>query len=93
MKTLDIKLNIHSNFNWKTIHEDILVLYNIHDTKVFIPLAEILLQGINTIDIEDIAVGPGPDVHYGYIYLADIGNNDENRDTFQIYRFPEQDFM
>lgn len=40
-------------------------------------------------DCEDIAIGTGPQQGQVYIYLADIGDNSENRSSVQIYRIPE----
>lgn len=40
-------------------------------------------------DWEDIAAGPGPDDNTGYIYIADIGDNEAVYDLKYIYRIPE----
>jgi hypothetical protein len=40
-------------------------------------------------DIEDIAVGPGPDSSTSYVYIGDIGSNDATRDKVRIDRAPE----
>jgi hypothetical protein len=40
-------------------------------------------------DIEDIAVGPGPETGKTYIYLGDIGDNDAKFIDKYIYRFCE----
>jgi hypothetical protein len=40
-------------------------------------------------DVEDIAVGPGPDAAVSYLYVADIGSNNADRDEVQIMRIPE----
>jgi hypothetical protein len=45
-------------------------------------------SGVNT-DWEDIAIGPGPVAGVDYLYIGDIGDNDENRATIDIYRVPE----
>ena len=47
------------------------------------------LEGIKFYDTEDIALGPGPEKNKNYIYLADIGDNDANRENKFVYRFPE----
>lgn len=50
------------------------------------------LEGATRRDMEDIAVGPGPDPGESYIYLGDIGNNNEkvdSREYIQIYRVRE----
>ena len=40
-------------------------------------------------DFEDIAIGPGPNREFQYIYLGDIGDNFANRSEIHVYRFPE----
>jgi len=40
-------------------------------------------------DMEDIAVGPGPEKDKSYVYLADIGDNKAVRPYIVIYRVPE----
>jgi hypothetical protein len=40
-------------------------------------------------DVEDMAVGPGPEEGVPYIYLGDIGDNDGNRREVQVVRFAE----
>jgi hypothetical protein len=40
-------------------------------------------------DWEDLAIGPGPVANETYLYLADIGANDNARDIRTIYRLPE----
>ncbi|HET6244909.1 MAG: hypothetical protein H0V01_03125 [Bacteroidetes bacterium] len=42
-------------------------------------------------DWEDIAIGPGPEKGVNYIYVADIGDNNDLIEIKQIYRFPEPD--
>ncbi len=51
-------------------------------------VAEVQLIGIDAIDCEDIAIGPGPG-EGDYLYVADIGDNGRTRETVSIYRFPE----
>jgi len=51
-------------------------------------VAEVRLIGIEAVDCEDIALGPGPDGN-DCLYLADIGDNAADRETICIYRFPE----
>jgi len=46
------------------------------------------LAGIPAIDMEDMAVGPGPVPGESYVYLGDIGDN-FGRTSIQVYRFPE----
>ena len=40
-------------------------------------------------DWEDIAIGPGPKEGENYLYVADIGDNGNDRDLKIIYRLPE----
>lgn len=52
-------------------------------------LGTFILGGARAVDFEDIAVGPGPEADISYIYVADTGNNDLDRETLTIYRVPE----
>ena len=47
------------------------------------------LEGANCRDWEDIAIGPGPDEKPDYLYIGDIGDNDEKYSSVIIYRVPE----
>jgi hypothetical protein len=47
------------------------------------------LVGAEAIDWEDMAVGPGPEEGVSYIYLADIGDNNSQRQNVVVYRLPE----
>jgi hypothetical protein len=40
-------------------------------------------------DVEDMAVGPGPEEGVDYLYLGDIGDNDGNRREVRVVRFAE----
>jgi hypothetical protein len=42
------------------------------------------------LDCEDIAVGPGPEANRSYVYLGDIGDNNNERDYITVYRFEEK---
>lgn len=44
----------------------------------------------NNADCEDIAVGPGPAKGKSYVYVADIGDNGDNRNAVTINRFEEK---
>lgn len=44
------------------------------------------------VDLEDIAIGPGPDTTADYLYIADTGDNDRNRSEVAVYRFEEPQF-
>ena len=56
-------------------------------------VAILVLEGIEFVDTEDIALGPGPEAGVSYIYVADIGDNSAVRDKKFIYRFPEPHFL
>ena len=47
------------------------------------------LSKIDNRDWEDITIGPGPEEGVTYIYIGDIGDNDEHYPFKYIYRFPE----
>ena len=40
-------------------------------------------------DYEDIAIGPGPNPEFQYIYFGAIGDNFSSRPEIHVYRFPE----
>ena len=50
---------------------------------------EFHLENVPFVDVEDIAIGPGPEEGVNYIYIGDIGDNLTTRDVKYIYRFPE----
>ena len=52
-------------------------------------LGTFLLAGIQAIDCEDVAIGPGPVAGVSYLYLGDIGDNTDARSTIQVYRVAE----
>ena len=52
-------------------------------------VATLILVGVDAIDWEDIAIGPGPEPGLDYIYVADIGDNGFSREKVEIYRFLE----
>ncbi|MFT3926633.1 MAG: hypothetical protein QM778_29080 [Myxococcales bacterium] len=41
------------------------------------------------VDIEDVAVGPGPMAGESYLYIGDIGDNSGTRNSVTVYRAPE----
>ena len=43
----------------------------------------------HAVDWEDMASGPGPQANKWYLYLGDIGDNNEARDEVVVYRVPE----
>jgi hypothetical protein len=44
------------------------------------------------VDVEDIALGPGPKAGRDYVYLGDIGDNNEGRSEIRVVRFAEPAF-
>jgi hypothetical protein len=49
------------------------------------------VPGAEATDWEDIAAGPGPEPGRHYLYIGDIGDNGEARDSVQVHRVPEPD--
>src|ERR1700752_2095065 len=47
------------------------------------------VTGAQARDWEDIAAGPGPQANKSYLYIGDIGDNNEVRDEIVVYRVPE----
>jgi len=43
----------------------------------------------DNIDNEDIGTGPGPVANVSYLYVADIGDNNSDRDNIALYQIPE----
>jgi hypothetical protein len=41
------------------------------------------------VDNEDIGIGPGPVTNVSYLYVADIGDNNSDRDNIALYQLPE----
>ena len=50
-------------------------------------LGRVAIAGATNVDWEDIAVGPCP--AGSCVYIADTGDNDEDRDDAAVYRIPE----
>jgi hypothetical protein len=40
-------------------------------------------------DVEDMAIGPGPDKGVDYLYVGDIGDNESSRQEIRVIRFAE----
>lgn len=57
------------------------------------PYGNYKLVGSDNRDWEDIAIGPGPYPFRDYLYVADIGDNDLDRDEVVIYRVVEPDVV
>jgi hypothetical protein len=49
------------------------------------------VAGANARDWEDISIGPGPQPNRTYLYIGDIGDNNEARPDIVVYRVPEPD--
>lgn len=47
------------------------------------------VAGAQARDWEDMAIGPGPERGKSYLYLGDIGDNDEKREEIVVYRVAE----
>ena len=47
------------------------------------------VTGAQARDWEDIAIGPGPQLNQSYLYVGDIGDNDELRSEIAVYRVLE----
>ena len=47
------------------------------------------VTGAQARDWEDIAAGPGPQVNKSYLYIGDIGDNNDARDEIVVYRVAE----
>jgi hypothetical protein len=99
----DKQLNEISGIAASTINDDIFYVHNDSgDTSRFFAISPdgklhstIYYKGDPTArlgvhDVEDIAVGPGPDRKKSYVYLADIGDNAATRPCINIYRLSEQ---
>jgi hypothetical protein len=52
-------------------------------------LAVFRVTGANARDWEDISIGPGPQSDKSYLYVGDIGDNNEKRSEITVYRFLE----
>ena len=52
-------------------------------------LAQHYVPGVFNVNMEDIAIGPGPLPQFQYIYLGDIGDNFLSRSSVRVFRFPE----
>lgn len=47
------------------------------------------ISGVTALDVEDVAVGPGPSAGVHYLYVGDIGDNLAIRSSIRVHRFPE----
>jgi hypothetical protein len=69
-------------------------VHNDHDPHLYLLSSEGKLQkklpfAGTSRDWEDIAIGPGPEAGKNYIYLGEIGDNNESYGSYKIFRFPE----
>ena len=53
------------------------------------PLGVFRVTGAQARDWEDISIGPGPDRNKSYLYIGDIGDNNEARSEIIVYRVAE----
>jgi hypothetical protein len=44
---------------------------------------------VQLVDVEDIAIGPGPEKSVDYLYVGDIGDNESSRPHVRVVRFAE----
>lgn len=52
-------------------------------------MKSISVKGVVNTDWEDLALAAGPDPALRYLYIADIGDNDQKRERINILRAPE----
>ena len=52
-------------------------------------LVEVVIAGDPAVDLEDLGLGPGPD-GTSHVFVADIGDNDANRSSVAVFRFPSR---
>ena len=79
-------------------HRGVLYLENDSASRLFFMavnlegtrIGEFRSETINPRDLEDLAIGPGPDGS-DWVYLADIGDNGRSRSEIIVYRIPEPD--
>lgn len=60
-------------------------------TEEGLDLGAFTLAGVEAIDWEDMALGPGPVEGADYLYLGDIGDNPAERSEITVYRVLEPD--
>ncbi len=77
-------------------HADILWTHNddANDNRVFAlrtdgTVVGTYVVGSGTQDPEDIAIGPGPQAGIDYLFVGDIGDNNNTRSTIVVRRVPE----
>lgn len=62
-------------------------VFAVRDDAVLLGIYE--LENATSVDWEDIALGPGPVPGADYLYIGDIGDNDEVRASIVVYRVRE----
>ncbi|MCB2210767.1 hypothetical protein KQI52_01495 [bacterium] len=78
------------NPGWLWVHNDSGDIARLYAISAYgDSLAELQLDGIDARDWEDIAIGPGPGGTDDYLYVGDIGDNDNAYKNVVIYRFRE----
>jgi len=65
------------------------VIYKMDSTGKII--GQIRLNGVSNRDWEDMAIGPGPEKGKSYVYVGDIGDNQEKAPSIKVFRFEEPD--
>lgn len=50
---------------------------------------KMIIKGAENFDWQDIAIGSPPNDNKNYIYIGDIGDKENNRESLKIYRFEE----
>ncbi|MBL4688548.1 MAG: hypothetical protein JKY37_28420, partial [Nannocystaceae bacterium] len=85
-----------SGLVWSRVHSNVLWTHNDsgHDAQIFAlddtgALLGTFSLGGESLDWEDMAIGPGPSPGQDYLYLGDIGDNGLVRTSIRIYRVPE----
>jgi hypothetical protein len=71
---------------WVTNDGDSGLLFAVRATGSLV--AQVSFPG-RTVDTEDIAFGPGPEEARDYLYVGDIGDNEEDRREVRVVRFTE----
>jgi hypothetical protein len=89
------ELNEISGLAASRLNPDVLWLHNDGDSGQLFGvstsgrLAAWVRCNVRVKDLEEVAIGPGPARGIDYLYLGDIGDNDERRREIRIVRFPE----
>lgn len=70
-----------------------------NDNRIFLldvatgeTVASYRVSGTQNRDWEDIEIGPGPEADVPYLYVGDIGDNNQVYSSYRIFRFEEPEF-